>query len=340
MRHMMEAYEKLKGRYAGSRLDVNVCHPGEEDGIPYAEFEFVSGRPLSELMDECLDRQDIEGFHSLFAEYLERVGFGEEVPVADFDLIFANILVDGDHWTLIDYEWTFDRVIDTKALAFRAIYCYVLENERRNALELDRILDRLDITENEARQYREQEREFQKYVTGQKLSMGEIRNLLGGEIYKPTEWIGRFRQSEGELRVQIYEDKGQGFSEENSYFPENVYVAEKEAEFTVKFDGNVHYLRLDPAMCSCVCKIKELIMNDQPVPVQDKKLFTSNGKILKSEDGAEHPSMVFYTEDPNMTIRVDALDRRAENVLQVKMEIVPIPVNIAKDMAGNVKKFF
>lgn len=227
VRHMMEAYEKLKGRYAGSRLDVNVCHPGEEDGIPYAEFEFVSGRPLSELMDECLDRQDIEGFHSLFAEYLERVGFGEEVPVADFDLIFANILVDGDHWTLIDYEWTFDRVIDTKALAFRAIYCYVLENERRNALELDRILDRLDITENEARQYREQEREFQKYVTGQKLSMGEIRNLLGGEIYKPTEWIGRFRQSEGELRVQIYEDKGQGFSEENSYFPENVYVAEK-----------------------------------------------------------------------------------------------------------------
>ena len=70
--------------------------------------------------------------------------------------------------------------------------------------------------------------------------MGEIRNLLGGEIYKPTEWIGRFHQSEGELRVQIYEDKGQGFSEENSYFPENVYVAEKEAEFIVKFDGNVH----------------------------------------------------------------------------------------------------
>jgi Precorrin-6B methylase 2 len=338
VRHMMEAYEKLKVRYAGSRLDVNVCHPGEEDGIPYAEFEFVSGRPLSELMDECLDRQDIEGFHSLFAEYLERVGFGEEVPVADFDLIFANILVDGDHWTLIDYEWTFDRVIDTKALAFRAIYCYVLENERRNALELDRILDCLDITENEARQYREQEREFQKYVTGQKLSMGEIRNLLGGEIYKPTEWIGRFRQSEGELRVQIYEDKGQGFSEENSYFPENVYVAEKEAEFIVKFDGNVHYLRLDPAMCSCICKIRELSMNGQPVPLQDKKVFTANGKILKSEEGADHPSVIFATEDPNMTIRADVLNRQAENTLSVKMEIVQIPQAMAKDMMGVEKK--
>ena len=36
--------------------------------------------------------------------------------MADFDLIFANILVDGDHWTLIDYEWTFDRPIETRAL--------------------------------------------------------------------------------------------------------------------------------------------------------------------------------------------------------------------------------
>ena len=181
-------------------------------------------------MDECLGRQGVQGFHNLCAEYLERVGYGEDVPVADFDLIFANILVDGDHWTLIDYEWTFDRPIETRALAFRAVYCYVLEDERRNALERDRILDRLGITENEARQYREQEMEFQKYVNGQKLSMGESRNLGGGEIYKPTEWIGRFRQTEGELRVQIYEDKGQGFSEENSYFPENVYAEEKQAE--------------------------------------------------------------------------------------------------------------
>ena len=181
------------------------------------------------------------------------------------------------------------------------------------------------------------------YVQGRKDVggiVGEIRNLLGGEIYKPTEWIGRFRQTEGELRVQIYEDKGQGFSEENSYFPENVYAEEKQAEFTVNFDGNVHYLRLDPAMCACVCKIRELTMNGQPVPVQDKKIVTTNGKILKSADGAEHPSVVFPTEDPNLTIRVDALDRKAENILTVKMEIVQIPPAVASDMAGAVKKFF
>ena len=106
------------------------------------------------------------------------------------------------------------------------------------------------------------------------------------------------------------------------------------------FDGNVHYLRLDPAMCACVCKIRELTMNGQPVPVQEKKIVTANGKILKSADGAEHPSLVFPTEDPNLTIRVEALDRRADNVLTVKMEIVQIPLAVAKDMAGAVRQLF
>lgn len=86
----------------------------------------------------------------------------------------------------------------------------------------------------------------------------------------------------------------------------------------MKFDGNVHYLRLDPAMCSCICKIRELSMNGQPVPLQDKKVFTTNGKILKSEEGADHPSVIFATEDPNMTIRADVLNRQAENTLSVK----------------------
>lgn len=49
--------------------------------------------------------------------------------------------------------------------------------------------------------------------------------------------------------------------------------------------------------------------------------------------------MVFPTEDPNLTIRVDALDRKAENILTVKMEIVQIPLAVASDMVGAVKNF-
>ena len=106
------------------------------------------------------------------------------------------------------------------------------------------------------------------------------------------------------------------------------------------FDGNVHALRLDPAMCSCICKITELAMNGQPIPLQDKRIFQTNGRVLKSTDGVEHPSVVFATEDPNITIRVDALDRRAENNLSVKMEIVQLPLSMTKDMVGAVKRIF
>ena len=75
-------------------------------------------------------------FHFYFQQYLERIGYNETFPVADFDLIFANILVKDDTWTLIDYEWTFGKPIETKELAFRAIYCYLLEDEKRNKLQL------------------------------------------------------------------------------------------------------------------------------------------------------------------------------------------------------------
>lgn len=108
----------------------------------------------------------------------------------------------------------------------------------------------------------------------------------------------------------------------------------------MNFDGNVHYLRLDPAMCACVCKIRELTMNGAAGSCAGQKDRYHQWKNLKVRDGAEHPSVVFPTEDPNLTIRVDALDRKAENILTVKMEIVQIPPAVASDMAGAVKKFF
>ena len=69
-------------------------------------------------------------------------------------------------------------------------------------------------------------------------------------------------------------------------------------------------------------------------------LHARHRRRIKSADGAEYPSIVFPTEDPNMTVRVDALNRQAHNSLSVKMEIVPIPLAMAQDMAGAVKKFF
>ena len=343
VRGMQTAYESLLDRYEGGSLSINRCELVEEDGEVYAKFDFVQGTPLSELMDDCIARQDMEGFHKLFDEYLERVGYNEEYPVSDFDLIFANVLVNGEEWTLIDYEWTFGKAVPMKELAFRAIYCYLLEDEKRNCIDLERVLDRLEITQKDAENYREQEMDFQKFVTGKRKAMCELRDMIGGEIYEPRKWLHKIKLSNDVSRVQIYEDMGKGFSEELSYFVEDAFVSEQTAEFTIGVNGNVKQLRIDPYMDSCIVKITEMTFNGLEVPLSNRKIWAANGKVMKGTDadtGRYQPSIVFATKDPNISIDVTALNPAGENVLTVRMEVVRLPMAMAEDMAGAVKKIF
>ncbi len=335
--NMQVAYDSLVKRYEGSRLQVNHCKLVEEAEEYYACFEFVKGRPLSELMDERLKEQDTEGFMKLFEEYLERVSFGEECPVADFDLIFSNIMVDGDTWTLLDYEWTFGKSMETKILAFRAIYCYLFEDETRNCLPLERILDRLGVTQQEAQGYREQEMDFQKFVTGKRKSMYELHDMIGGKVLEPQKWIRSFKTEENVLRVQVYEDLGSGYKEETSVFLPDAYKGEKMVEFEYKVSGSVQTLRIDPAFDSCICKIREITFNGEQVPVTSHGILHVNGKLVKGKEGV---SLIFPTKDPNINISVSKLSPKAENILYMKLEVVCIPLDVAEDMAGAVKKIF
>lgn len=332
VRGMAAAYESLVEKYRGGNLEINKCELVNKGDSLYAQFEFVQGMPLSELMDKCLERDDLEGFHRYFKEYVERIGYNSECQVADFDLIFANILVHKDTWTLIDYEWTFGKPISTKELAFRAIYCYLLEDEKRNKLNLDLILEELGITEEDAENFREQERDFQKFVTGNRLAMAEMRDRIGYRMMTPQKWVDKYQDSEKVNRVQIYEDRGKGYIEEESYFVQEAYQGENLIELELSVSGDVQMLRIDPAFASCMVKIQELTFNGQPVPLEKKKVILVNGKTAKPG------SFVFPTEDPNINIALSELSRNAENTLYARMEVVRLPLAMAQDMAGAVKK--
>lgn len=334
IRGMALAYENLTEKYKGSRLEINRCILNETADELFAQFEFVPGIPLSELMDKCLEQDDLEGFHRYFREYVERVGYNSDCPVADFDLIFANILVNRETWTLIDYEWTFGKPISTRELAFRAIYCYLMEDEKRNKLNLDTILEELQITEEDAESFREQERGFQKFVTGSRLSLAEIREHIGNRTMTPQKWIEKYQDSEKVNRVQIYEDRGKGYSEEESYFVQEAYQGENLIELELKVSGDVQMLRIDPAMGTCMVKILEMTLNGETVPMNKRKNILVNGKVAKPG------TFVFPTEDPNINIVMTELKRKAENTLYTRMEIVRLSQVMAQDMAGAVKKLF
>lgn len=331
---MEVAARSLEERYRGGELLVNPCRLAGEGEEIRAEFEFAKGVPLTELLDGALEKGDMEGFLGLFREYLKRIDYHSEMPISDYDLVFSNILVDGDTWTLIDYEWTFGKEIETRELAFRAVYCYLLEDEKREHLPLDRILEELGITPEEGECYREKEREFQRYVTGERLSMPQLRDLVGGRVIRPWKLLEGWQDMEQLCRVQVYEDRGRGYSEEDSYFVQDAYQTESLVELNLSVSGDVHTLRIDPMMDSCIVKITEMTFNGERVPLEKRKLLLVNGRST----GGEQPSIVFATTDPNIGVDLNLLDRRAANLLYVSLEVTRLPMKAAQDLCGALAK--
>lgn len=333
--HMAEAYQRLSEKYRGGRLVINPCTIHSE-GELYAQFAFEKGTPLSQLMDACLEKEDIEGFYRLFTEYLERVDYHREYAFSDLDLIFANLLVEGDTWTLIDYEWTAEKSVPIKESAYRAVYCYLLENEKRKKIDSKRIRQLLQITQEEAEAYVRQETEFQAKVTGGGCSLSQLRDLIGYRVMVPQKWIERYQDTANVNCVQIYEDTGAGYREEGSYFVRDAYCGENHIEFTIPVREEVKHLRIDPSMDSCMVTIKNMTFNGERIPLEKRKIMAVNGKVARS---AEHqPTIVFPTTDPNISLALKELEGRAENTLHVELEIVRIPMQMAQNMAGAVKK--
>ena len=277
---------------------------------------------MEELLDECLERDDMGKFQTLFNEYLERISYREETAITDYDLIFSNILIAEDgQWHIIDYEWTFEKAVEAKEIAFRAIYCYLLENEKRNKLNLDYILERLGVTEVEAESFRRQEMKFQKYVTGKRMSMEEIRDVINQPIYALSELQMLSPAEKQREKVQIYEDKGEGFSEEQSFFLEessNVEYSGTERKFRLVFEGERKALRIDPCSDFCIVYLEEIRWNDKPVPLKGRSISTNGIRIGESV-------YAFSTQDPNITLQLAEGEQKQENVLQVTMQVTKAP---------------
>ncbi len=333
---MKDSYEKLCEKYEGSKLKMNHCEIEYVEDVPVATFEFVEGVMLSELLDAHLEKEDYEGFAKLFEEYYERISYNETAKVSDYDLIFSNILVNGDEWTVIDYEWTFDKEYPARELAFRALYCYMLESESRNKCNVEDLLKILKITEKDSEELREGELSFQKWVTKKRMSMSEMRDKIGYKMISPQKYIEDNKEAERIERVQIYENKGEGYSEATSYFLKDAQFSKNHVEIEVPFDGNVIDLRVDPIMDACVVLIKELTVNGYPLPDYSKKYIEVNGRSLKGDT----VGYVFPTSDPNINLHVSNMALKGENVLHCVMEFARMPEEVGAALAQSIKKIF
>ena len=78
-------------------------------------------------------------------------------------------------------------------------------------------------------------------------------------------------------------------------------------------------------------KVVELSLNGEPINYHNKRTVITNGKMAGD-------SYIFATEDPNINIKLAEFAKQQDNVLKVKLEIRLLPLSMAQDLAGAVKK--
>lgn len=336
--HIQAIYDEYNGlceRYSGGELEINECRICSDTGA--AEFPFVEGTLLSTLLDRCLEKGDMDGFDSLFDEYYRRISFNENYPVTDYDLIFSNILVRDDVWTVIDYEWTYGKSIPSREIAFRALFCYAQEDEkRRTILNINRYYEKLGLSEADVESLLKEEKDFQKYVTGNRKSMVELWQLLGKSAVVPESIIRDDITVRFKDRVQVYRDHGQDFSEDSSEFPDCIYDKNGMASLDIRIDRGCTRMRFDPAMSTCIVKFFSLLCNGETI-LQEKAAIKDNssevsGTVKLKPNGVwlSDDSLVFDSEDPWIEF---LFPEPVEGVIHVQWQMTIIPQATAEDLA-------
>lgn len=161
-------------------------------------FDFVEGRSLDALLVSAFLEQDKARFLGIIADYLallnsafttvsapvlteamrqvfglaspaELDGLGPFLTPALVDLVFENILVDGDRHYLIDHEWVFEGCLPISFVLFRSLF-YFYEKNKTFGLEawmpLTAVLERFALAPETVRRYREMDEVFQAHVFG------------------------------------------------------------------------------------------------------------------------------------------------------------------------------
>lgn len=325
--HLMNTervYGCLSKRYEGTKIDINKCTVTDGDIKRGLTFEFCGGSTLEYLLDECLKNADVARFKTLVDEYMYWANYREDdCGVSNIDFIFPNILVDGEKWHVIDYEWTFDGHIPAKDIIFRAFYNYTLGGKTRKACEDLLMRDLLCLTDGEIEAAAAKERRFQLGITDSHSSAENMRELIGNKAYSLDGMLQYCYHADIKYFSQVFTDYGEGFSEENSVWFKDCYRVGRYLSIEYDIPDNAVRVRIDPCEYPCAVEIREIRVGDRPYTAD---IIETNGSW--QECGV----VVFDTKDPNFTIET-AGGRR----LVVDMDVLELPPALAKKLVADAE---
>lgn len=179
---MASNYEKLKRQAEGTILQF--CPLKMRDGA--AEFPWRKGEALQHKLQKLLEQGEEEAAEQLILQYIKVITAMPATDAVDVDLIFPNILVEGDVWNVIDYEWTFapteETPIPAKWVIYRALFYLSIELAGYERTKLPGLLKLAGIDSAEAEKFAAWENSFQAYLKGGTLPIRNMVDLLGNQV--------------------------------------------------------------------------------------------------------------------------------------------------------------
>ena len=329
-------YELLTARYS-----INLVKPHKiEDGIL---FEMAKGRSLESLLLECIENNDKESFTKYINKFLDFVDgmvnkrgvvfepceeftaiFGEWensepqdiIEIANIDLIFGNIFVENDKFTLIDYEWVFDFDIPKSYVVWRSLAIF----SAYHSVNLDKFTD----INNEA--FLRLDNSFSNFVHGK-----DRKYLLSSKVGKQVNGINLGNKAttiHSDYSIQLFIEDENGISEENSIkFPLEQNDETQEFEFDLNDRKNIKLLRVDPLNDYCIIKINSILLDEVIVNTIQSNACHVEGNIY-----------YFNTNDPQMY--VDIADVKAVEKFTIDLEYLHIGADALNHVVNDLLKAF
>ena len=312
--------------YGREGLELNSCH-AEKDGV---RLEYLEGETLEERLDELLEEGKLEELEKLFFMYIKKIQhihdgelffktpefvevFGD-VPVSEtcrcsgmsnIDLVPANILIEKDRVSVIDYEWTFRFPIPCKYILYRMIHYYLESDGKRRILKDLDFYGKAGITDEEMKIFAEMEQNFQKYMEGDHIPLLAMYEEVSPGKVDVLAYYEQIRIAGAERKLQVFYDRGNDFCEKDSVV---LPMGKHGVKVEIPIPSNVNRLRLDPGEAAGGLFLKNLSLeNEKKIP------FTTNGFPI-----AKH-KYYFGAGDPQFIISDIP---QGEHTLRFEIEVI------------------
>ena len=325
IRNIGNTARELTALYGREGLELNACTPGKDR----VTLEYLNGVTLEEHLDSLLMEDKLDELEATFFMYIDKIRnihsketfhktpefteiFGDAPltgayrcsGMSNIDLVPANILIDGEKVSVIDYEWTFRFPVPADFIIYRAIHYYLESDGKRRVLKDRDFYSKAGISPEDMETYGQMELCFQKYIEGKHIPLLAMYEDVSPGKVDVLSYYEQLRIAGAERKLQVFYDRGSDFREEDSA----VYPMGRQGlHMEIPVPEGVRRLRLDPGEAAGGLLLKGLSLNGKKVD------FVTNGFPLG--DGRYY----FGSGDPQFIL--NQLSGSAQ-VLRIEIEIM------------------